>query len=222
MPHALDPVSHCSQCEIGVASRRAGQHCPMAARERQAGELVYLQGGSALRVWYIKRGCVALAREGDDNHGEGRVRAVRLPRSFIGLEALVGGVYTDSARAITDVTLCGGTLAALDAWLGPRGAPARVALELQLRADRAELPPRAAPDGNAERRVADWLHGEGQSGATLTLPRQIAADLLGMRPETLSRALTALARRGVIRVTRRHIEIVDHDQLAAAAGRVTT
>ena len=59
------------------------------------------------------------------------------------------------------------------------------------------------------KRVAAWLSDESRNASTLALPRRILADLLGMRPETFSRALTALADRGAILVTRTTLRIID-------------
>ncbi len=186
---------------------------------RQPGELIYLEGELAQHVWFVKEGAVALLRKGVENDAEGPVRAVRFAGSFIGLETLVTSCYIDSARATTRVTLCGTTKIGVDAWLGPRSSPARTALELTLRTLCTELPRRAPPDGTAVERVAAWLCDEGPRGVTITLPRRIIADLLGMRPETLSRALASLAERGAITTTRTSLEIVDVALLLELAGR---
>jgi CRP-like cAMP-binding protein len=65
-------------------------------------------------------------------------------------------------------------------------------------------------------RVAAWLldAAPGEMGA---LPRHVVAELLGMQPETLSRALAALAEAGAIEVTRRRIDVRDHAALEDAA-----
>jgi DNA-binding transcriptional regulator YhcF (GntR family) len=54
---------------------------------------------------------------------------------------------------------------------------------------------------------------------TLELPRRVVADLLGMRAETLSRALAELVQRGATATTRTTLRIVDSSALAMAAGR---
>ena len=200
-----------------MAGRRP--FCPFVDRARAAGELVYLEGEPAQQVWFVKQGTIALLRKGGENHAEGRVRAVRFAGSFIGLEALVAERYLDSARATSDAILCGTTRAGLDGWLEPRDGPARVVLELTLRAQCWELPRRAPPDGSAVERVAGWLWEEGQRGATLGLPRHIIADLLGMRPETLSRAIATLVDRGLIAATRNEIAILDVNRLGRVASR---
>jgi CRP-like cAMP-binding protein len=184
-----------------------------------AGELIYLEGEPAQQVWFVKQGAIALSRKGGENHAEGRVHAVRFAGGFVGLEALVSDRYHDSARATEDAILCGITRAALDGWLEARSGPARAVLELVLRAQCGEPPRRAPPDGSAIQRVATWLVDEEPRGASLRLPRRIIADLLGMRPETLSRALAALTGRGVIAATRTEIAVLDRDRLGRLAGR---
>jgi len=209
----------CAKCPVGVASSAGSGHfCPFVDRSRQSGELIFLEGEPANHVWFVKQGTIVLLRKGGENNAEGRVRAVRFPGSFIGLETLVSDRYIDSARATTDAILCGTTRAGVDAWLGTKGSPARTALELTLRAECVDLPRRAPPDGNAVERVAAWLCDEGPRGVTLTLPRRIVADLLGMRPETLSRAMAILAERGAIEVTRTKLRIVNPGVLAELAG----
>jgi len=209
----------CATCEIGAASAAGSGHfCPFVDRSRQAGELIYLEGEPANHVWFVKQGIIVLLRKGGENNAEGRVRAVRFPGSFIGLEAVVTDRYIDSARATTDAVLCGTTREGVDTWLGKKGAPARTALELTLRAESVDLPRRAPPDGNAVERVAAWLCEEGPRGETLTLPRRIVADLLGMRPETLSRAMAILAERGAIEVSRTNLRIVSENKLAELAS----
>lgn len=209
----------CATCEVGVASAfGSGHFCPFVDRSRQSGELIYLEGEPANHVWFVKRGTIVLLRKGGENNAEGRVRAVRFPGSFIGLEALVTSRYIDSARATTNAVLCGTTREGVDVWLGAKGSPARTALELTLRAECVDLPRRAPPDGNAVERVAAWLCEEGPRGVTLGLPRRIVADLLGMRPETLSRAMAILAERGAIEVSRTKLKIVNENKLAELAG----
>jgi CRP/FNR family transcriptional regulator, cyclic AMP receptor protein len=210
----------CRICAVGAASGvGAGGFCPFVDRRHAAGELLYLEGEEARHIWYVKSGVVALLRRSKDDHGEGRVRAVRFPGSLIGLEALIAARYTDSARIASDAVLCGITREGADAWVGAPGTPARTALELTLRTAYADPARTAATDGSAVERVAAWLCDEGPRGMTLELPRHVIADLLGMRPETLSRVLTRLNDCGAIAATRTTLRIRDEQLLAQAAGR---
>lgn len=212
------PSLSCLECPVGRASGvGTGGFCPFVDRERKAGELIYVEGEPAQHAWFIKRGTVVLSRERGEDEGEGGVRAVRFTGSFVGLEVLISDSYHDSARAVTDVTLCGATREGMDQWVGPDGSPARTALELTLRASQADRRRSAQRDGTAVQRVAEWLRDEGPRGMALTLPRQVIADVLGMRPETLSRAIADLRKQGAIDATRTSLEIVDEELLEVAA-----
>jgi CRP-like cAMP-binding protein len=206
----------CADCEVGIASGHGqGRLCPFVGRARPAGDLLYLQGLPATHVWFLKRGTVVLTRE---SRGSSRVRAIRFPGSLLGLEALVGESYCDTARAATEVVLCGATIEGMDAWLGPHGSPARTALVLSLRASYGDVVRGASTDGNAVSRVAAWLLDPGSRRLVTALPRHMFADLLGVRQETLSRALASLAESGAVAVTRTSIEILEERLLAAIAS----
>jgi CRP-like cAMP-binding protein len=207
----------CSACEIGRASGLGrGQFCPFIERRLPAGTAVFSAGDAADHVWFVRAGTVVLSRE--VGRGETRARAIRFAGSLVGLEALVSPVYADTATAATEVSLCGATSVGVDLWLGARGTPARTALEITLRASGADRPRESPGDGSAVARLARWLLDEGPRGVTLGVPRHVIADLLGMRAETLSRALGELARRGAIATTRTTLRIVDEERLADAAA----
>ena len=213
------PITSCFVCPVGKASGVGqGGRCPFVDRFRQPGEFVYLQGEPANFVWFIKTGTVVLARAMGDSSGEESARAVRHAGSFLGLEALVQPTYLDSARAATRTTLCGAPREAVDGWLGAPGTPARTALEQVLRTQAEEVPRGASPDGNAVRRVARWLVEEAREDLAPGIPRRFVANLLGMVPETFSRALARLAEAGAIEVTRRTLRIRDRQALITAAG----
>lgn len=198
----------CESCGIGHASGLgAGGFCPFVDEAHRPGDELYAEGDAVHHVWFVKQGTVVLSRKRTDARGD-RVRTVRFAGGFVGLEALVSPAYIDTARVTSGAVLCRATCDGFEQWLGPKGTPARTALEASVRAMVADLPPRAAADGSAEQRVAEWLTYESQQ-QTLHLPRRVIADLLGMRPETLSRALAALAARGAIAVTRTNLQVVD-------------
>lgn len=205
-------ASTCEYCGIVHAEGMGagGTFCPFMTQNYRMGDTLYIEGDAVHHVWFVKQGTVVLSRKRSDDRGD-RVRTVRFAGGFIGIEALVSPVYIDTARVASGAILCQATIEGLEQWLGAKDAPARTALEASVRAMVADLPPRAAADGSAEQRVAEWLTHESQN--TLQLPRRIIADLLGMRPETLSRALASLAARGAIAVTRTDLRIVDEQAL---------
>lgn len=206
--------ARCYTCPLGIASG-VNEHgaCPFAPRQREAGARLYVEGEAADRVWYIVSGYVALSRE------EGGVTwAVRRDGEMLGAEALVSETYRDSAVSLTATTLCSATRDTLDRWLGPATAPARTMLQLALRSRCHESPRRSGADGSATRRVARWLLDEAPGQHDPPIPRKVMAALLGMLPETLSRALARLREMGAIRATRKDIRVIDVDALLRAAG----
>lgn len=212
-PIKSEEVTSCSSCPCGQAAGvRYGGRCPLVDRRRKAHELLYLESEAAKSVWFVKRGTVVLSRSGPD--GEEHPHAVRGAGSFIGLEALVRSTYADTARTAEPSVLCGISKDGVDAWFGPRGTPARMALERTLIADCTAPPRAAASDGTSVQRVARWLLA---SDAPPHVSRQVMASLLGMVPETLSRALARLDTAGAVEVTRREVTVRDRACLETLA-----
>ena len=213
MSHHADPVESCASCPVGrAAGVRFGGRCPLVNRKHEGPECLYVEGEPVHHVWFVKRGAVMLSRtdgESDSPH------AVRGPGAFVGLEALIAPTYGDTARIEGTAILCGGARDELDTWLGPAGLPARMALEQVLHAAQADRVRGAAADGTADNRVARWLLDA--DALELGLPREKVAGLLGIVPETLSRVIARLRRRGVIAATRRSIAITDRAALEALA-----
>jgi CRP-like cAMP-binding protein len=190
--------------------------CPLFCRPRRTGEFLFFEGEPARTVWFLRRGTVVLSR-GWRSNGEDNARAVRSAGAFLGLEALVRSSYLDTARAVTGLIACNGSRDAVDQWLGPADTPTRAALDQVLLSVAAERPRAASSDGTSLHRVARWLLDESFAGVAQPLPRRLIAQLLGMVPETLSRALSELASLGAIEVTRRSLEIRNVAALKAAA-----
>lgn len=210
-------VTACTRCPVGIASGVAERgRCPFVARKRGTGAVLHVAGDAVDRVWFVKSGAVLVTRSIDEERVEGTPWAVRRAGSFLGLEGLVRADHLDSARALTDVTLCGASLEAVEEWLESRRIAPRVLLEAVLRSGARERPFRGNVDGTAPRRAAAWLL-ENAPRASAQVPRRVLAGLLGMRPETLSRALRTLAAHGAIQPGRRTVEILDRARLRAIA-----
>jgi CRP-like cAMP-binding protein len=211
-------VTECRRCPVGIASGVTERgRCPFVPRKRAAGAVLHVAGEGVELIAFIKSGAVLVTRSVDEERVEGTPWAVRRAGSFLGLEGLVGTHHLDSARALTDVTLCSATLDAVEAWLAARRTAPRIVLDSVLRSETRERPLRGNADGTASRRAASWLLENAERRLPGPMPRRVMAGLLGMRPETLSRALRTLAERGAIRHGRATIEILDRARLRSIA-----
>lgn len=208
----------CSTCRLGIAAGvGAGGRCPWIDIQRPAGACLYVAGERAERILFVKRGAVTLSRESGRRRDDEVTWAVRRPGSLLGAEALVRDTYLDTARAVTDVLVCVASREDVDMWMRTREQAGRAMLECVMLAICADAPRRSSSEGNAEERVASWLLEQGSEPST-TLPRNVVAALLGMLPETLSRALASLASRGLVAVSRKHVEVLDAAALELVAA----
>ena len=188
----------------------------MVDRKRPAGTCLFVAGEAIESVFYVKQGAVALARASGDKRGEGTPHAIRRAGSLLGVEGLVRETYLDTARTVTDATVCAARRDDMLAWIRRDGA-ARALLEVMVLTWCGDNPHRATADGSAPQRVAEWLLDGAERKVSRSLPRAVIAGLLGMKPETLSRAVASLARRGAVVTNRMRIEIVDRGLLRSIA-----
>lgn len=211
--------ARCYTCPIGIAAGvPKGEACPFVSRDREAGALLYIEGDTADRVWYVVSGYVSLSREASESQSAGVTWAVRRPGDLVGAESLVSGTYRDSAKLLTSATLCAASRETVDAWLGPETSPARSLVQLLLKTRCRESPRGSSADGAAPKRVAQWLLDNSSDGSAPSIPRGVVAALLGMQPETFSRALATLVAEGAITADRKAIHVASFDALLRAAG----
>lgn len=189
----------------------------MTASTHPAGTWLHAEGDPIASIGFLKQGTVVLSREADEHGGRRVAWALRRPGALLGAEGLVRRTYLDSARAMTEVVRCSAPREELKAWVDGSGEAARALLGLVLSGSALDSPRRASSEGSAVKRVAQWLLDEGPASAE-GVPRKVIAELLGMLPETLSRALAALAARGAITTSRRSIGLLDVEALRVAAG----
>lgn len=209
------PVDSCASCPL-----HAGGRCAFVPKKIEAGELLWNQGEVPPSVLFVQRGTVALT--GKDSTGHQWWNGVRGPRALLGTEAIQGKPARAKAQVVSDSDLCMADPVALRVQL-ESGAPsgdlssALVPLlldELDRRSDEMQ-----GRSGSALARVAHFIleHSEvvagGQRGP---FSKRHVASMLGIRPETMSRCLAALAKDGIITVDR-HVTVNDRARLEAAA-----
>lgn len=212
-----NPVDTCRSCPLHAEGR-----CGFVPRRVQAGEVLWEQGEVPREVVFVKRGAVALT--GRDSEGNHWWNGVRGPRAMLGVEALQSRPARATARVLSDGAVCGADPMAMRLQLGGDGTPGSGALasavvpllleELDRRSGEV-----ASRSGAALVRVARFIldhHDVVESGRRGPFSKRHVAAMLGIRPETMSRSLSALAEAGVIRVEP-DIEVLDRARLEAFA-----
>jgi CRP-like cAMP-binding protein len=191
--HCTDSV--CAVCPLGGASKP--EPCPFHDQAKPAGTLILRQGEVPDRAWYVKQGTVLLSSV--STTGEETFCALRGPNSLLGLELLRDRPSGFEAWALSDVVLCRLDADSFRTWVGDE---------------------RTALTGRSLQRVARFLlerrRLEG-CDQPLHVEQQVLARMLGIRAETMSRALAELRRRGAL-AEGRVVTVVDAAELARAAG----
>jgi len=206
---AMEDEAPCDCPIAAVCSRTRG---PLREVERPQHAILYLEGEPADHVYLIRQGSVSLHRS-SKNGSLGRAQTICHEGTLLGMEGLVSPNYQSSARAETPLLLCMATRDRVESWVGERHAASNIVLETMLRSREQDFLPKASPDGTATQRVAQWILSRQQPDTDRDLPRKVMAEMLGMRPETLSRSLRALADRGYVKVGRYSLSIIDADGL---------
>jgi CRP/FNR family transcriptional regulator, cyclic AMP receptor protein len=212
-PASAGHSPQCGSCTVGLASKG---RCPFRASEYRSRAVVVSQGEEFNRLYFIAQGQVILSSV--DADGVEQQMTVRSAPSLLGVEALRGGEAQFRMEALGPVKVCTLPTAEADAWLGSAPPPWRALLGLlsaevdRLRNDFA------LRSGSCLSRLARFLASRASPqnpNALLGIPKQDIAHMLGMRPETFSRCLAQLQRRGYIAVSRRGTRILNVPGLAA-------
>lgn len=162
--------------------------------------------------------------------GDEQVLGFFLPHDVLALEAVSSRAHAYSAIALEDSTVAELSLERPRGEPGARrGAETHVLLQQlcceAIAKDYAALRSRSMQF--AERRLSGFLLGlwdrmsEGaraRGELSLTMSRRDIGDYLGIALETVSRQLSQLEQQDVLRVRRRHLEILDPERLRQIAG----
>ena len=184
----------------------------------RAGEIAYLAGAPATRLYIVAAGKIKLVQAASD--GKNVVLGILVPGDFFGsLSSLGDEKYPDTAVAQTDS--CTLTVTARDFQSILRRHPAVAISSLEIVATRL----RAMHDlveqlsaHSVEQRIASTLLKLGEQlgeqrgrGLLIQMPlsRQDLAEMTGTTPETVSRVMSQFRTAGLIRSGRRWVSILD-------------
>jgi CRP/FNR family transcriptional regulator len=190
-----------------------------------AGDHIFREGDPFEAIAAVRTGTVKTYVV--DRDGREHVLGFHLPGEVIGLNAIDGEHYPCNAVALDTVMLCRFSfpkIAVLAARLP--GLQKHLFRLLSRDIGRAAL---LAGDWSADQRMAAFLitlsrrlaaRGFSPNRYQLTMARVDIANYLRLAPETVSRVLRRFQEDGLLRVERREVELVGHEQLDALAAPV--
>jgi CRP-like cAMP-binding protein len=169
-----------------------GAVCPFTDTRVEAGATLASEGQVPSKIVFLRRGQVVLSTPRGSSHE--RSCAVRGPGALLGLDAVLGRELPYEVRALTHVAACAVDPEAFKAWMGPLDSPLGVTFRLSLEETARRTGERHAVEGTSVRRVARFLceTTDESEGEPPSIPLGVLASILGMRAETLSRALAEL------------------------------
>ncbi len=181
----------CKSCVIGAACVGS---CTFLRRSYRSGQALFHQGDAPQAANFLSAGQILLTETGED--GELIQQTLRSPGAMVDLQVLRGRRHRATAVASRAAEVCTLALSSLSGWLGAARSPARAMLELALAESGAAEVNAARSGAGAVARVAGFLLE--QPAGVLSVSHQTAAGLLGLRPETFSRALARLREAGAL------------------------
>lgn len=228
------PRVTCDQCDQRECGLSAGlEPSRYAALERdkssqlfRAGQTLFCEGGPPHAIYCVRSGMVKLYKVG--LRGEPLVLRFCGPGSVLGLRAAVAGeMYESTAEAVEDTVVCALPRPAFEALVNesPRmamGLMRRLAIEVRESHERIE----ELAHCGVRQRAAHLLLAMHEPLAARRAPatsrwgrikRMDLAAMIGTAPETMYRVLNELRQRGIIRLTRDTIEVLDPARLRTLA-----
>ena len=182
------------------------------------GAVLFEQGEAPGFLHLLLAGSIGLKAR-DETQAETIVEILGAGELFLAPAAILGLPYLASAVALTEVRVL--IIPADDFREGVAQDPALARATIELLARHWRLMVDQVVDlklRSAERRVARFLarrvaEETGAGSAELPEPRAALAARLGLTPETLSRALSALESQGLVRLSPRRADIADREGL---------
>lgn len=170
------------------------------------------RGSAEDEVLFVEEGLVVV-RALDEGHRNAFAQVRRAP-SVIGFERLGSMVQSYELHAVTNVVLRVVATEELQALAEEASAAHRSLIRCCAETLGANLEDRLAMSGSATVRLARLLLSGSDGGVRFSrLPRHLWAETLGMRPETLSRALRTLHERGLLTLDGDRVEVIDSERL---------
>ena len=191
-----------------------------------SGDMLFKEGGQNRSIYAVRSGSVKTFTIMES--GEEQILGFHLPGEIVGLAGLDQSIHNCSSKALETSSICELPLDDLESICLQIPSLQKQLLNLisrEISQDHKMLLLLAKK--NSDQRIATFLlslsgrfklRGLSSDSFILSMSRQDIANYLGLAVETVSRILTRLSDDNVVNVTRRSIEIIDHDRLLQIAS----
>jgi CRP/FNR family transcriptional regulator, anaerobic regulatory protein len=226
------PSTDCGSCRAQTRCLAAGlgeseNHClgqlTIGRRRVRKGQTVFRQGERFLFMYAVRFG--TLKSTLTMKSGCEQVTAFHLPGELLGFDAMGSGKHPTTLSALEDTEVCAiPYLQLVDAAAELRSLRMGVMQMAGAELVREQRLLALIANSHSEERVAAFLlnlsqrmkeRGFSSTEFLLRMTRAEIGSYLGTTLETVSRSLSAFARRGYINVRRRKIQLVDTDSMMA-------
>ncbi|GAB3663414.1 helix-turn-helix domain-containing protein [Ramlibacter alkalitolerans] len=223
-PCVACPASrHCLPAGLGDRDARCLGRLTIARRRVRKGHAIFRENEHFLFLYAVRFGIFKSTLTLDA--GAEQITGFHLPGDVIGFDATPSGRHPTTARALEDAEVCVLPYGQLtDACAGQRDLLMRVLRLAGAELERDHRLLALIVHTHSEQRVAAFLvglsdrlreRGFSPSDFLLRMTRAEIGSYLGTTLETVSRSLSAFARRGFITVHRREIHLVNIEALRA-------
>jgi CRP/FNR family transcriptional regulator len=217
----------CSQCSLGelclprsLTEEEKARFEQIVHRSRpiHAGQHIFRSGDEFKSVVAVRTGC--FKSYAIDQDGQEQVLGFHLPGEIIGLDAIHDGEHVANVVALDTSAVCSLPFSSLSNM--SRNMPDLQHEVFRVMSQRISELETIAGDLSADERIALFLkslssrfarRGYSEREFILSMSRRDIASYLRLATETVSRVLARFQSRGLIKVDRKLVRIVDHDGL---------
>ena len=223
--------SVCQQCGIyrlclpmGLSTGDMDQLDNIIKRRRplEKGEHLYREGEDFNSLFALRSGSVKTYINSEE--GEEHVIGFKMPGDLLGMSGINGGHYTSSAKALETSSICEIPFEQLEKLGAEIPGLQHHLMEIMSREIQEEHGKIALCNKMpAEARLASILltlshrfqeRGFSSKDFYLSMSRSDIANMLGLAVETVSRLFTQFQEQGLLKVERKHIQLLDAEALA--------
>lgn len=225
----------CQECSlneiclpVGVASDDMQRLDDIIDRKRPIarGDHLFRSGDAFLSLYAVRSGSLKTYTTSED--GQEQVMGFHLPGELVGLDAIADDNHPLSAKALETTSVCEipfPDLESLSTQLPSLQHQLLRVMSQEIRNDEQNMV--VLGQKSAEERLAAFLiglserfHRRGFSSTqfNLSMSRGDIGNYLGLALETVSRLFTRFQSEGLLRVDRKHIELLDREKLLAYSG----